>query len=95
LHLKSRPWTKLDYADFISGFGRRYAPRGTRSDIIDKLNVAAVKTLTDPSIRQKLEAQGFEIPPPEKQTPKALAAFQKAEIEKWWPIIKEAGIRPQ
>jgi tripartite-type tricarboxylate transporter receptor subunit TctC len=72
-----------------------FAPRGTRSDIIDKLNVAAVKTLTDPSIRQKLEAQGFEIPPPEKQTPKALAAFQKAEIEKWWPIIKEAGIRPQ
>ena len=64
-----------------------FAPRGTPSDIIDKLNVAAVKTLT--------EAQGFEIPPPDKQTPEALAAFQKAEIEKWWPIIKEAGITPQ
>jgi tripartite-type tricarboxylate transporter receptor subunit TctC len=72
-----------------------FAPRGTPSGIIDKLNTAAVKTLGDPSIRQKLEAQGFEIPPPEKQTPEALAAFQKSEIEKWWPIIKEAGIRPQ
>ena len=72
-----------------------FAPRGTPRDIIDKLNAAAVKTLTDPSIRQKLEGEGFEIPPPEKQTPAALAAFQKAEIEKWWPIVKEAGIRPQ
>jgi tripartite-type tricarboxylate transporter receptor subunit TctC len=72
-----------------------FAPRGTPSDIIDKLNGAAVKTLTDPSVRRKLEAQGFEIPPPDKQTPEALAAFQKAEIEKWWPIIKEAGITPQ
>jgi tripartite-type tricarboxylate transporter receptor subunit TctC len=72
-----------------------FAPRGTPRNIIDKLNVAAVKTLTDPSIRQKLEGEGFEIPPSEKQTPEALAAFQKAEIEKWWPIIKEAGIKPQ
>ena len=72
-----------------------FAPRGTPNEIIDKLNVAAVETLTDRNIRQKLEAQGFEIPPPEKQTPEALAAFQKAEIEKWWPIIKEAGIKPQ
>lgn len=72
-----------------------FAPRGTPRGIIDKLNAAAVKTLGDPSIRQRLEAQGFEIPPPEKQTPAALADFQKAEIEKWWPIIKEAGIRPQ
>jgi tripartite-type tricarboxylate transporter receptor subunit TctC len=67
-----------------------FAPRGTPSDIIDKLNAAAAKTLSEPSIRQKLEAQGFEIPPPEKQTPEALAAFQKAEIAKWWPIINEA-----
>jgi tripartite-type tricarboxylate transporter receptor subunit TctC len=44
-------------------------------------------------VRQKLEAQGFEIPPRERQTPEALGAYQKAEIEKWWPIIKAAGIR--
>jgi len=72
-----------------------FAPRGTPRDIIGKLNGAAVKTFADLSIRQKLEAQGFEIPPPEKETPEALAAFQKAEIEKWWPIIKDAGIKAE
>jgi tripartite-type tricarboxylate transporter receptor subunit TctC len=72
-----------------------FAPRGTPKDIVDKLNAAAVKTLADPSVRQKLEAQGFEIPPPEQQTPAALAAYQKAEIEKWWPVVKAAGIKPE
>jgi tripartite-type tricarboxylate transporter receptor subunit TctC len=72
-----------------------FAPRGTPKDIIDKLNAAAVKTLADPSVRQKLEAQGFEIPPPGQQTPAALAAYQKAEIEKWWPVVKAAGIKPE
>jgi len=72
-----------------------FAPRGTPKDIIDKLNAAAVKTLADPSVRAKLEAQGFEIPPPEQQTPAALAAYQKAEIEKWWPVVKAAGIKPE
>jgi tripartite-type tricarboxylate transporter receptor subunit TctC len=72
-----------------------FAPRGTPKDIIDKLNAAAVKTLADPGVRQKLEAQGFEIPPPEQQTPAALAAYQKAEIEKWWPVVKAAGIKPE
>jgi tripartite-type tricarboxylate transporter receptor subunit TctC len=72
-----------------------FAPRGTPKDIIDKLNAAAVKTLADPSVRQKLEAQGFEIPPLEQQTPPALAAYQKAEIEKWWPVVKAADIKPE
>jgi tripartite-type tricarboxylate transporter receptor subunit TctC len=72
-----------------------FAPRGTPKDIIDKLNAAAMKTLADPSLRQKLEAQGFEIPPPEQQTPASLAAYQKAEIEKWWPVVKAAGIKPE
>jgi tripartite-type tricarboxylate transporter receptor subunit TctC len=72
-----------------------FAPKGTPKAIIDKLNGAAVSTLTDPAARQKLIGQGFEIPPREKQTPEALAAYQKAEIEKWWPIIKAAGIKGQ
>jgi tripartite-type tricarboxylate transporter receptor subunit TctC len=72
-----------------------FAPRGTPRNIIEKLNIAAVKTLADPSTRQKLEAQGFEIPPSEQLTPEALRAFQKAEIEKWWPVVKAAGIKPQ
>jgi len=72
-----------------------FAPRDTPRDIVDKLNTAAVKTLHDPNIAPKLEAQGFAIPPPERQTPQALAAYQKAEIDKWWPIIRDAGIKAQ
>jgi tripartite-type tricarboxylate transporter receptor subunit TctC len=70
-----------------------FAPRGTPKDIIDRLNAAAVSALADPGTRQKLAAQGFEFPPREQQTPQALAAYQQAEIEKWWPIIKAAGIK--
>ena len=72
-----------------------FAPHDTPRDIIDKLNTAAVNTLRDPNVRQKLEAQGFEIPPREQQTPEALGAYQKAEIEKWWPIIQAAGIKAE
>jgi tripartite-type tricarboxylate transporter receptor subunit TctC len=72
-----------------------FAPHDTPRDIIDKLNTAAVDSLDDPNVRQTLEAQGFEIPPRERQTPEALGAYQKAEIEKWWPIIKAAGIRAE
>jgi tripartite-type tricarboxylate transporter receptor subunit TctC len=72
-----------------------FAPRGTPSDIIGKLNAAAVSTLGDASLREKLTGQGLETPPRERQTPDALAAYQKAEIEKWWPIIKAAGIKAE
>jgi tripartite-type tricarboxylate transporter receptor subunit TctC len=72
-----------------------FAPRDTPKDIIDKLNAAAVKTLHDPNFAPKLEAQGFAIPSPDRQTPQALAAYQKAEIDKWWPIIRGAGIKAQ
>jgi tripartite-type tricarboxylate transporter receptor subunit TctC len=72
-----------------------FAPRGTPKDIVGKLNAAAVSTLADPAIRQKLADQGLEIPPRERQTPEALAAYQKAEIAKWWPIIKAAGIKAE
>jgi tripartite-type tricarboxylate transporter receptor subunit TctC len=51
--------------------------------------------LADPAVRQRLADLGYEIPPREQQTPEALGAFQKAEIEKWWPIIKAAGIRAE
>jgi tripartite-type tricarboxylate transporter receptor subunit TctC len=72
-----------------------FAPRGVPKDIVDKLNAAAIGTLADPPTRQKLVDQGFEIPPPAQQTPPALAAYQKAEIEKWWPIIKAAGVKAE
>jgi len=80
---------------YFSLWAGLFAPKGTPRDIIDKLNSAAVDTLSDPNMRHKLAAQGFEIPPREKQTPEALGAYQKAEIEKWWPIIKAANIRAE
>ena len=70
-----------------------WVPRGTPKDIIDKLNKAVVETLADPVARQRLAEIGQEIPPREQQTPEALGAFHKAEIEKWWPIIKAANIK--
>src|ERR1051326_6427710 len=77
----------------FSLWGALFAPHGTPDDIVAKLNSAAVNTLHEANVRQKLEAQGFEIAPRERQTPQALAAYQKSEIEKWWPIIKAAGIK--
>jgi tripartite-type tricarboxylate transporter receptor subunit TctC len=72
-----------------------FAPKGTPKDIVGRLNAAAVSTLADPALRHKLVDQGFEIPPREKQTPEALGAYQKAEIKKWWPIIKAAGVKAE
>ena len=72
-----------------------WAPKGTPKEIVAKLNGAAVSTLADPGIRQKLVDLSQEIFPREQQTPEALGAYQKAEIEKWWPIIKDAGIKAQ
>jgi len=72
-----------------------WVPRGTTKEVVAKLNTAAVDALGDPMVRERLAHLGMEIPPREQQTPEALRAFQKAEIEKWWPIIKAAGIKAQ
>ena len=70
-----------------------WAPKGTPNDVIARLNGAVVKTLADPAVRAKLTEQSYEVGPREEQTPEYLGAFHKAEIEKWWPIIKAAGIK--
>jgi tripartite-type tricarboxylate transporter receptor subunit TctC len=80
---------------YFSFWHALWAPKGTPKEIIAKLNGAARSTLADPSLRQKLVDLSQEIYPPEQQSPEALLAFHKAEIEKWWPIIKAADIKAQ
>jgi tripartite-type tricarboxylate transporter receptor subunit TctC len=70
-----------------------WAPKGTPPAIIAKLNGAIVEAAADPAARQKLADLGQEILPREQQTPEALRAHHRAEIEKWWPVIKAAGIK--
>jgi tripartite-type tricarboxylate transporter receptor subunit TctC len=72
-----------------------WVPKGTPQDAIAKLDAAVVDALADPATRTRLTQIGQDIVPREQQTPEALAAHQKAEIEKWWPIIRAAGIKAE
>jgi tripartite-type tricarboxylate transporter receptor subunit TctC len=81
----------LSYSNW-AGF---FAPKGTPSDVIGKLNAAAVEALADPAVRSWAVDLGFEIFPRDQQTPEALGALQRADAEKWWPIIKELGIKAE
>jgi tripartite-type tricarboxylate transporter receptor subunit TctC len=80
---------------YVTAWWGLWAPRRTPQDIVAKLNAAAVDALSDPTLRQQFAELAWEIPPRERQTPEMLGAFQKAEIDKWWPIIKAAGIKPE
>ena len=70
-----------------------WMPKGAPKEAIEKVGNAARAALTDPALRAKLATLGQQIPPPDQQTAAALAAHQKAEIDKWHPLIKEAGIK--
>jgi tripartite-type tricarboxylate transporter receptor subunit TctC len=72
-----------------------WAPKGTPAPVIGKLNAAVVDAFADPAVRKRFGDLGHTIPPREKLTPQALYAHHKAEVEKWWPIIKAAGIKPE
>jgi len=80
---------------YISIWHGLWVPRGTPNDIIAKLNSAVMTALADPVVHRRFADIVQEIPPREQQTPEALGALQKAEIQKWWPIIKAAGIKPE
>jgi tripartite-type tricarboxylate transporter receptor subunit TctC len=80
---------------YMSGWFGFWAPKGTPKDVIAKLNAATAEALADPALQKRFSDLGLDVAPREQQTPAGLAAFQKAEIEKWWPIIKSAGIGAQ
>jgi tripartite-type tricarboxylate transporter receptor subunit TctC len=70
-----------------------FAPRGTPKEMVDRLNAATVQALADPAVRPRLADLGVEIFP--REPPEALGALQKADAAKWWPLIKELGIKAQ
>ena len=80
------------YSSFWHGL---WVPKGTPKDVVAKLHAVVVEALADPTLRKRFSEIGQEIWPRDKQTPEALAALQKAEIERWWPIIKDANIKAE
>jgi tripartite-type tricarboxylate transporter receptor subunit TctC len=80
---------------YMSGWFGFFAPRSTPKDIIDKINSAMVQVLADPAVRTRFAELGLDVASREQQTPEGLAAFQTAEIEKWWPIIRAANVKPE
>jgi len=70
-----------------------WVPRDTPNDIVEKLNATMRQLLADPPVRRRFADLGIQISPRDQQSPEALRAFQKAEAERWWPIIKAANIR--
>jgi tripartite-type tricarboxylate transporter receptor subunit TctC len=70
-----------------------WVPKGTPKEIVDKLNASVVDALNDPAVRKQLENLGLQMPPKDQLMPEALGAWQKAEIAKWWPVIKAANVK--
>ena len=80
---------------YVSGWFGFFAPKGTPKDIVAKLNAAMVQALAEPSVKARFADLGLDIASREQQAPEGLAAFHKAEIEKWWPMIRAAGIKAE
>ena len=70
-----------------------WVPKGTSKEVVAKLNAAVVEAMADPAVRNRFDDLGLEIPPRDQQTPEALGAWHKAEVAKWWPIVKAANIK--
>jgi tripartite-type tricarboxylate transporter receptor subunit TctC len=72
-----------------------WVPKGTPKDVVARLNTASMDALADPAVRKRLADIGQEVVPLEQQTPEALATYYRSETEKWWPVIKAAGIKAE
>lgn len=77
----------------VSYWHALWAPKGTPKDVIAKLNAAVVTALADPNVKQRLTTVGHDIWPRAQQTPEALAAYHKAEADKWWPIVRASNLK--
>jgi tripartite-type tricarboxylate transporter receptor subunit TctC len=80
---------------YISIWRGFWAPKGTPREVVMTLNAAVVDALADGNVKKRVADLGQDIPPRDQQTPEGLSALQKAEIEKWWPIVKAAGIKAE
>jgi len=80
---------------YLSYWQGLWLPKGTPKAIVARLNAATADALADAVVRQRLADLGQDIPPRDQQTPEALAAFHRAEIEKWWPVIRQAGLKAE
>jgi tripartite-type tricarboxylate transporter receptor subunit TctC len=79
----------------LSSWNGIWAPKGTPKDVVNKLNAAVVGALADPTVRRRFADLGQVIPPADMLTPQAFGAYQQAEIEKWTPVIRAAGVKAQ
>jgi tripartite-type tricarboxylate transporter receptor subunit TctC len=80
---------------YVAYWHAMWAPKGTPRPIVERLNAAAMRALADPAVSKRLSDVGHDVFPREQQSPGALAAYHKAEIEKWWPIVRASGLKAQ
>jgi tripartite-type tricarboxylate transporter receptor subunit TctC len=78
---------------YVSVWNALWVPKGTPADIVAKLNAAVVAAMTDPTLHERIVEMGLDMPGSSEMTPAALEALRKADIDKWWPIIKAAGLK--
>ena len=80
---------------YVSYWHAMWAPKGTPKDVVARLNAAVRRALAQPAVQERLSAAGHDVMPADQQTPEALAAYHKAEIDKWWPIVRASGLKAE
>ena len=80
---------------YSAGWFGLFGPKGMPKQVVARINAAMVEALADPSLKARFSDLGLDVAFRELQAPEGLAAFHKAEIDKWWPIIKAAGIKAE